>query len=127
MNQNLSLKFIDELLRYLNRNDAISIGKLLKLKNEKYREVYFKDDAKRYYEEKLQNLQNESYLWAEVIENYILARNCIYNEDFPNAFESLTKSFKNLIDLIKVCTLISNISNYYKTNIYLSFFRTPKV
>ena len=102
MNQNLSLKFIDELLRYLNRSDAISIGKLLKLKNEKYREVYFKDDAKRYFEDKLQNLQNESYLWAEVIENYILARNCIYNEDLPNAFESLTKSFKCLIDLIKV-------------------------
>lgn len=101
MTNNLSYKFIDELLRYLNRGDAISVSKLLKLKNEKYLDVYFKEDAKRYLTDKLENLQNDVYIWSEVIEYYCLARNSLYNEDLMNGYESLTKSFKCLIDLIK--------------------------
>jgi hypothetical protein len=98
---NLSYRFIDELLRFLDRSDALSISKLLKVKNERYLSVYFKEDAKRYLSDKLENSQNDIYIWTEVIEYYILARNCLYNEDLPNAYENLSKSFKSLVDLIK--------------------------
>jgi hypothetical protein len=102
MNFNLSHKFIDELLRGLSKNDPILVAKLINIKNQKYKELYFKDEAKRYLTEKLENSQNDICMWAEVIEHYILARNSLYNEDLSNGFESLTKSFKFLIDLIKV-------------------------
>lgn len=98
---NLSYKFIDELLRFLDRSDAVSVSKLMKIKNEKYLTVYFKEDAKRYLSDKLENAQNDIYIWTEVIEYYILARNSLYNDDLPNAYDSLSKSFKSLVDLIK--------------------------
>lgn len=42
MNNTLPFKFIDELFRYLNRNDPIGLARLLKIKNEQFRNVYFK-------------------------------------------------------------------------------------
>ena len=98
---NLAFKLIDELIRHLNRSDAISLGRILKIKNEQYKNVYFKDDAKKYLNDKLENSPNDIYIWAETIQLYVLARNCLFNRDFTNAFEWLTKSFKCLIDLIK--------------------------
>lgn len=101
-NNKLSYKFIDDLLYHLNNSDAVAIGKLIKLKNEKYRDVYFKEDAKQYLSNKLENSANEIYIWLEVIEYYILARNCLYNDEPTNGFDLLTKSFTSLINLIKV-------------------------
>lgn len=98
---NLSYRFIDELLRFLDRSDAVSVSKLMKIKNDRYLTVYFKEDAKRYLSDKLENAQNDIYIWTEVIEYYILARNSLYNDDLPNAYDSLSKSFKSLVDLIK--------------------------
>lgn len=101
MSNNLPNKFIDEFLRNLNRGDAVSIGKTIALKNEKYKDVYFKDDTKQYLADKLENSQNDIYVWTEVIEYYIIARNNLYNQEITEGYESLTKSFKSLIDLIK--------------------------
>jgi len=101
MSNNLPNKFIDELLRYLNRADAVNIGKTIALKNEKYKDIYFKEDNKRYLADKLEHSQNDIYVWTEVIEYYIIARNNLYNEEFTDGYESLTKSFKCLIDVIK--------------------------
>ena len=42
MNNTLPFKFIDELFRYLNRNEPIGLAHLLKIKNEQFRNVYFK-------------------------------------------------------------------------------------
>ena len=42
MNNTLPFKFIDELFRYLNRNEPIGLARLLKIKNEQFRNVYFK-------------------------------------------------------------------------------------
>lgn len=99
---NLAIRFIDEVFRYLSRTDAISLAKLLCIKNEHYRNLYFKDDAKKYLSDKFNNTPlNEIVVWAEVIQFYALARNSLFNEDYMNAFEYLTKSFKCLIDLIK--------------------------
>ena len=100
-NNNLTFKFIDDLFNQLNRGDAVALGRLLKIKNERYRKIYFKEDAKRYFTENLENSSDEIYSWSEVIEQYILARNSLFNDDLPNSFEHLTKSFKSLIDLIK--------------------------
>jgi len=98
----LPYKFIDDLLRRLNDSDATGVGKLLSLKNEKYRDVYFKEDAKQYLSNKLEDSQNDIYIWLEVVEYYILARNSLYNNELTNGFELLTKSFTALINLIKV-------------------------
>lgn len=98
----LATRFIDEFVRQLNRGDAVSIGKLVKLKNERYLDVYFKEDAKRYLNDKLNNSPNDLYIWTNVMQNYMSARNNLVNEDLANGFESLTKAFKLLIELIKV-------------------------
>jgi hypothetical protein len=59
------------------------------------------DEDKNYIAEKFSNSSEDVYLWSEVVEQYVLARNFLINEDYMNAFESLNKSFKALIDLIK--------------------------
>lgn len=112
---NLSYRFIDELLRFLDRSDAVSVSKLMKIKNEKYLTVYFKEDAKRYLSDKLENAQNDIYIWTEVIEYYILARNSLYNDDLPKAYDSLSKSFKSLVDLIKDAKGNLNLSFFVRT------------
>lgn len=100
-NTKLPYKFIDDLLRRLNDSDATGVGKLLKLKNDKYLDLYFKEDAKHYLSNKLENSNNDIYIWLEVIEYYILARNSLYNDECNDGFELLTKSFTALINLIK--------------------------
>lgn len=42
MTSNLPFKFIDELFRYLNRSEPIALARLLKIKNEQYKNIYFK-------------------------------------------------------------------------------------
>lgn len=97
----LATRFVDELVRQLNRSDAVAIGKLIKLKNDRYLDVYFKEDSKRYLNDKLNNSPNDLYTWTNVMQYYMSARNSLINEDLANGFESLTKSFKLLIELIK--------------------------
>ena len=99
-NSTLATRFIDEFFRLLERGDAVSLGKLLKIENPAYRNVYFKEDAMNYLMSRLKNSSDEVVNWAEVIEYYVLARNSLLNDDYLNAFDYLTKSFKNLIDLI---------------------------
>ncbi len=59
------------------------------------------DDAKEYIQKKFENDNNDNYVWSEVIEHYIHTRNYLLNEEYQNAFESLNRSFKALIELIK--------------------------
>lgn len=98
---NLAYSFIDELFANLETNDPIALARVFSVKNPKYRLVYFKDDAKRYLTKKLEEAYDDVVTWADIIEYYILARNYLFNQDLPNAFELLSKSFKYLIDLIK--------------------------
>jgi hypothetical protein len=98
---NLANRFIDETFRLLARKDVISLATIMNIKNEQYRDLYFRDDSKRYLSEKLKNASNEVYNWGEIVEYYALARNSLHNRDYINAFEFLNKSFKALIDLIK--------------------------
>jgi hypothetical protein len=101
MSSNLANRFIDDFFRHLGKKDVLSLAKLLNIKNEQYRELYFREEAKRYLADKLKNATNEVYNWGEIFEYYALARNSLYNADHVNAFEYLNKSFKALIDLIK--------------------------
>ena len=94
-------KFIDEIFQNLIKNDAISLAKLINLKNERYRQLFFEDDSKEYLKDKFTNCPNRIFNWTEVISNYILARNCLFSQDFINSFELMSKSFKSLIELIK--------------------------
>lgn len=97
----LPIRFIDELFKYLNKCDPIPLARLLNFKNQQYKDIYFKEEAKRYISEKFENSNDDVLTWSEVIEHYVLARNYLINDDYENAFESLSKSFKALIDLIK--------------------------
>ncbi len=112
----LPIKFIDDLLRRLNQSDATGIGKILSLKNEKYYDVYFKEDAKQYLSNKLENSPNDIYIWLEVLEYYILARNSLYNKELTDGFELLTKSFTALINLIKAISSFLLKLKYFKIN-----------
>ena len=98
---NLPNRFVDEFFRHLSRKDATSLARLLNLKNEQFKTVYFRDDSKRYLAEKLKAASNEVYNWGEIIEFYILSRNSLYNEDYINAYDFMNKSFKSLIELIR--------------------------
>ena len=113
----LATRFVDELVRQLNRSDAVAIGKLIKLKNDRYLDVYFKEDSKRYLNDKLNNSPNDLYTWTNVMQHYMSARNSLINEDLANGFESLTKSFKSLIELIKVSFFLSF---FYLISIFLN-------
>ncbi len=97
----LGNKFIDEIFRHLSRNDAISLGTLLKIKNPQYKKVFFNEDSMKYLTERFKTSTNEIYTWSEVISYYILTRNSLMNNDYADSFDLLTKSFKCLIDLIK--------------------------
>lgn len=97
----LANKFIDDIFRHLSRKDAISLGALFKLKNQQYKKLFFNEESKRYLEDKLKSTTNEIHNWSEVIYYYILARNSLMKDDYSDAFDLLTKSFKGLIDLIK--------------------------
>jgi hypothetical protein len=77
------------------------LGKLLSIKNEQYKNLYFNENALLYLDDKIKNSSNEIFNWSEVIQYYVLARNNLKDEDIFNAFEFMTKSFKSLIDLIK--------------------------
>ena len=97
----LSTRFIDEFFRLVGRQDALSISRLLNIKNAQYTNIYFKEDAMKYLDSKLSSSSNEMVNWGEVFQYYILARNSLFTQDFSNTFEFLTKSFKALIELIK--------------------------
>jgi hypothetical protein len=101
MNQTLSNRFIDDLFRHLSTRDVNAFNQLITLRNEQYAQLYFKDESKRYFTERLKTQKNEIYNWGEIIEYYMLARNSLYNSDYINAYEYFTKSFKALIDFIK--------------------------
>lgn len=121
--QPLANRFVDEMLRFLSRGDAVQLGQLLKIpqkhsisiststssNNKKakspsqlYASVYFDSQAMNYLTAELKRSEStDVYTWAEVIEYYILARNKLMDNSYAQAFELLTKSFKCLIDLIK--------------------------
>ena len=96
-----SNRFIDILFGLLRANDAISLGKLLSIKNEQYKNIYFNESSLQYLDNKIKSSPNEIFNWSEVIQRYVLSRNCLKDQDIFNAFEFMTMSFKCLIDLIK--------------------------
>jgi hypothetical protein len=100
-NTSLAFKFIDELFNQLQSNDPIALANVFSIRNKKYKQVYFEDDAKRYLTEKLEDVYADIASWSDVIEYYILARNCLFKKDLPNGFDFLSKSFKYLVELIK--------------------------
>lgn len=97
----LEIRFIDEIFRCLARKDVTALAKHINIRNPQYAKLYFKEDSKRYVNDKLRQATNEVNYWCDVIQYYMLARNSLYNQDVINAFEYLNKSFKALIDVIK--------------------------
>ena len=94
-------RFIDILFTLLQRNDAVSLAKLLNIKNDQYKNLNFNENSMQYLDNKIKNSSTEIFNWSEVIQYYVLARNSLYEQDIFNAFEFMNKSFRCLIDLIK--------------------------
>lgn len=94
-------RFVDELVNYISKSDAVSIAKLINLRSGQYKSVYFNEDNKRYLIDRFQRAPNDVNNWLEVVNYYVLFKNCQANDDIIGAFDSLSKSFKSLIELIK--------------------------
>jgi hypothetical protein len=101
MNATTSNRFIDIFFGLLRQNDAVSLGKLINIKNEQYKNIYFNESSLEYLDNKIKSSPNEIFNWSEVIQYYVLARNSLKDQDIINAFEFMAKSFTALIGLIK--------------------------
>jgi hypothetical protein len=93
--------YIDQLFQALRQNDSVKLEKLFNMRCSLYKSVYFNDESKKYINSLFENSSNDVYTWFEVVENHILARNSLFEQDFVNSFDWHTKSFKCLIDLLK--------------------------
>lgn len=94
-------RFIDQMLNDIRTTKSNNLSKLFSIRNKAYQSIYFSEENKSYLNEALENSIESVAIWSDIIEYHILARNCVIDKDFLNAFEYESKSFKSLVDLLK--------------------------
>ena len=70
--QNLATSFVDQVIVELEQQDAVALGRMISLKNERYKhKLFFGEEAKRYMSQRLETFcanSGDMCAWADVIQ-----------------------------------------------------------
>lgn len=97
----MTKRYVDLIFQCIKNQNSLKLADLFNIRHKEWKNIYFNEADKRYLNNLLSQCSNEITQWSEIIEYHVLARNSIKANDFQQAFDYQSKSFKCLIDLLK--------------------------